>query len=896
MMKEDEDELQARQEKGLMRQIKHAENKRDMGSFNFLSSELAARQREYDIALEYCEKALAIEKENPKYLLQMGLILNRLGRFQDAIEFFDRVLEVENRSIGALKGKGWALGRLRENQEAIDCYEKVLELDLNDFEAWNGRALALSYLGEYNEALKCFERALEIEPDHYKTLRSKASTLSRLGKHEEAIGIFDRLLKRNPKDLSVIQGKATAYFYGKNPGKAIELFEEALIVLERTRARDRIESIFYERKKVNFLRKIGASYGALQKDEEALKWFDDALGIDPRDYNTLRDKGVSLSRLGRRKEALECFEKALQINPENSPTWREKGAVLSNLNEDRKAIGCYKRAIYIDSNDYHSWRLLGASLGKLGFYEEAKAALDKALRINPNDCEALREKGFYHFIQFEDEKAMRDCTEVLKAEPNDALAHLVLACILEIRGELRASLLHYERFGENATPQQRRKYLDQIDLKIERVKDRIRREKETPLPHDPEIQMVTRVQGRLWESLFEGMEKKEKDFKEFLTSQKSISNSEFPSFLAILKRWNSYTPLLPLRGKFEKGGGYYLYHKGRGIVIDPGFNFVENFYQEGFNFADIDAIVITHAHIDHTGDLESILTLVDRINKNVEREARREAQEEGKTEEDINQLYEERIKERSRRIDLFLNRGTYQKYKALISCEKMTCIRNVHELEAGDSVQYGDTRLFAMKAKHDEVLDNEYCLGYVIEVDGIRIAITGDTGWEVDGSIGSQYKEFSPDLMIVHIGSIRKEELQEIPYYYPTHLGLRGITKILDAVRPTLAVVSEFGEELKDLRTNIAREVGNVTGIKCLPGDIGLYIRIPDLAVFCEASRQFVRHEDIAYDYVPCKLADYVEIPKICYYKKELPFDDVKKLQFNEEIRKNPLPKRIEEM
>jgi glyoxylase-like metal-dependent hydrolase (beta-lactamase superfamily II) len=59
-------------------------------------------------------------------------------------------------------------------------------------------------------------------------------------------------------------------------------------------------------------------------------------------------------------------------------------------------------------------------------------------------------------------------------------------------------------------------------------------------------------------------------------------------------------PFQRLSRKKSIGGGYYLRHDGYGIVIDPGYNFLQNFYEAGGRIFDIDAIVLTHAHNDHT--------------------------------------------------------------------------------------------------------------------------------------------------------------------------------------------------------------------------------------------------------------------------------------------------------
>ena len=97
------------------------------------------------------------------------------------------------------------------------------------------------------------------------------------------------------------------------------------------------------------------------------------------------------------------------------------------------------------------------------------------------------------------------------------------------------------------------------------------------------------------------------------------------SFLVVLRRWNSYTPSLPMAqhnmdglNQYSIGGGYYLFlqseegslNHGYGLVIDPGYNFIHNFGSAGFGLDDIDGILMTHAHNDHTNDFESILSLL----------------------------------------------------------------------------------------------------------------------------------------------------------------------------------------------------------------------------------------------------------------------------------------------
>ncbi|GAG92357.1 unnamed protein product [marine sediment metagenome] len=50
-----------------------------------------------------------------------------------------------------------------------------------------------------------------------------------------------------------------------------------------------------------------------------------------------------------------------------------------------------------------------------------------------------------------------------------------------------------------------------------------------------------------------------------------------------------------------------------GIAIDPGFDFVRNLFHMGFSLYDIDIVLISHAHLDHIRDFESIVLLLNEL-------------------------------------------------------------------------------------------------------------------------------------------------------------------------------------------------------------------------------------------------------------------------------------------
>jgi ribonuclease BN (tRNA processing enzyme) len=81
-----------------------------------------------------------------------------------------------------------------------------------------------------------------------------------------------------------------------------------------------------------------------------------------------------------------------------------------------------------------------------------------------------------------------------------------------------------------------------------------------------------------------------------------------------LRRWNSFSPNLGSLAADTVGGGYLLrIWTGKdylGIAIDPGYNFLENLFNEGLTIADVDLVAVTHAHPDHTDSITNLLTLL----------------------------------------------------------------------------------------------------------------------------------------------------------------------------------------------------------------------------------------------------------------------------------------------
>ena len=130
--------------------------------------------------------------------------------------------------------------------------------------------------------------------------------------------------------------------------------------------------------------------------KEAIKCFDKAIEIDPKNAAVLNDKGTILLDLKEYNEAIECFDKAIEIEKrtEKRPIYLyNKGLALRRLEKNNEAIECYGKAIEINPNLADAWKDVGLVLKDSRRHKEAIKCFDKAIEINPNLADAWLARG-----------------------------------------------------------------------------------------------------------------------------------------------------------------------------------------------------------------------------------------------------------------------------------------------------------------------------------------------------------------------------------------------------------------------------------------------------------------------------------------------------------------------
>jgi len=312
-------------------------------------------------------------------------------------------------------------------------------------------------------------------------------------------------------------------------------------------------------------------------------------------------------------------------------------------------------------------------------------------------------------------------------------------------------------------------------------------------------------------------------------------------YFLFLRRWNSFTPLLSETGEVKQGGGYFFVWDGTGIVIDPGIGFLQNLLSFGYSICDIDSIVLTHSHVDHTADLEAILTVLHELNS-----AR------------IADHVDPHL------ISVYANIGVANKFMQLMSLS----FDNISKLVVlSPSTQYDITSQISINTHpgfhKDLYASKASCLGLAFtcssEDKKVRFGITSDTGFSSD--LSKAFSEMKDSMLILHIGSVLEEELDlgmQSDRIYEQHLGLKGTYNMIYEIRPKVAIISEIGEEMKDTILPIVEKLQKIfPSISTLPSDIGLKIDFSSFGVpfkvECQRCKGLSDASTVAFGYSPEK-------------------------------------------
>jgi tetratricopeptide (TPR) repeat protein len=138
---------------------------------------------------------------------------------------------------------------------------------------------------------------------------------------------------------------------------------------------------------------LGVALGPVERIDEAVEQYDQALRINPDYTEAHYNLGVALGQLGKIDEAIEQYKQALRINPDYAEAHDNLGTALRQLGKIDEAIEQYKQALRIMPDFAMAHYNLGNALRQAGKIDDAIAHYQQALRIEPDFADAHNNLG-----------------------------------------------------------------------------------------------------------------------------------------------------------------------------------------------------------------------------------------------------------------------------------------------------------------------------------------------------------------------------------------------------------------------------------------------------------------------------------------------------------------------
>jgi predicted O-linked N-acetylglucosamine transferase (SPINDLY family) len=156
------------------------------------------RDRKFDEALGFAERAIGLAPHSFDALVNLGNVLYSLGRFQAALIALREARSLNPGSADVAHLMGACLLESGDPQQAAELFQAALHASPRDGGAWTNLAVACNAAGDHQRALECAEQAVTLQGDGAVALAALAAAQEGLGLSADAVATHRKLTELAP--------------------------------------------------------------------------------------------------------------------------------------------------------------------------------------------------------------------------------------------------------------------------------------------------------------------------------------------------------------------------------------------------------------------------------------------------------------------------------------------------------------------------------------------------------------------------------------------------------------------------------------------------------------------------------------------------------------------------
>ncbi|CAD8176417.1 unnamed protein product [Paramecium octaurelia] len=455
------------------------------------------KQKNYDMALKFYTKSLAIDKEYLSAFKAIGNLYYQQKKFNELLEFCEQNSSNSSWNIHVLQLKSQAYFGLEQYDKAQQICELILMEDKNNLEALYNISKCLKAQGKYSQALNCLEKVLLLSPKNKKLLNFKANLLISLQRFQQALQTCDELFQLDADDSYSFYIRGLVYMNMRAFGNAIDDFEKAInFELHHTfnqkvyQSKIKCHLEFQQFQQIqdcyDFLLAFTNNdqdkikihidkgyYYLISKDKEnaeinfnkALKYQLNPLETQVKIANCFRDTKYF-------KQALMLYDKIIQANSKFVDAYIEKAILMDLQQNNSQTIHLCSRAIDLQKTQAKPYMLRGKANIQTQQYDEALQDFEQVLKLEPNNHQALFESGQAQYMSSNFEKACEMFGKALAIAPEIEQYHIKRAIALSLQ-DFDKEAIEYLKDAINQFPEFEdcQNLIDSLEAKPKHVRE-----------------------------------------------------------------------------------------------------------------------------------------------------------------------------------------------------------------------------------------------------------------------------------------------------------------------------------------------------------------------------------------------------------------------------------------
>jgi tetratricopeptide (TPR) repeat protein len=267
-------------------------------------------------------------------------------------------------------------------QAVEDSLAPFVDQDEEDYALYLQSARQSAHKGQYGEAVAAYQAALAIKPSEEISLYL-ADALRDAKQTSEAEHAYIALIRANPSNFSAYFSLASLYMDSQRPGDALRLLAYALNIANQSPEEN-------NEIKAGIMLRMGEAELLLQQMQKALKYFDQAVSLDPKNTELAVKAADSLVQIGALEESERFYQSALAVNPNMAHVYNRLGIAYRKQAKFVQALDLYTKALEYSPHDENLYYNIARNMWEMGDFDGAEDFLAKSLQIKPEFDDARR--------------------------------------------------------------------------------------------------------------------------------------------------------------------------------------------------------------------------------------------------------------------------------------------------------------------------------------------------------------------------------------------------------------------------------------------------------------------------------------------------------------------------